>query len=162
MLRIRKPSWTDDFQVKAAGKGIPDEGKVPGYFDVEITGEREPELEVSFKIPLITVQMSDDEYALKRGPEVLAIDIRDNIDTWLGADDLTSIPSDIEFLDTESFMKYNWPGPPDSNQHRRRYRINLADLRTDEPRSLILTPYADAGNGGAAFRTVFPLAENQD
>jgi hypothetical protein len=40
--------------------------------------------------------------------------------------------------------------------------MNLNDARTSEPRGVILTPYADAGNEGAAFRTVFPLAEKEN
>jgi len=40
--------------------------------------------------------------------------------------------------------------------------VNLNDMRTSEPRGLILTPYADAGNEGAAFRTVFPMAKKEN
>jgi len=96
-----------------------------------------------------------DNYVIRRGPEVLSIDARDNIDTWLGAsDDLITIPKHIKFEQIKSYQKHQWPGP--ISDKRRKYMVKVHDARTEELRGVLLTPYADAGNEGAAFRTVFP------
>jgi hypothetical protein len=39
--------------------------------------------------------------------------------------------------------------------------VYLDDKRTSELRGVVLTPYADAGNEGAAFRTVFPQVKKE-
>ena len=60
----------------------------------------------------------------------------------------------MKFLPMEDGKRYQWPGPVKSK--RRRYLVKVNDGRTAELRGVVLTPYADAGNEGAAFRTVFP------
>jgi DUF1680 family protein len=161
-LRIRIPRWTKAFQTKLNGSLVSNGGDLPGYYDVNLQDSREHQIKIQFDIPLVLDQLAGDDYAIRRGPEVLAIDIRDNIDTWLGQDDLISIPDEITLQTTDSFEKYQWPGPAARDESRRRYRVNVADRRTSEPRSVIFTPYADAGNEGAAFRTVFPLTEKEN
>ena len=162
-LRIRVPSWSMDFQAKLNGSLVPNDSDVDGYCDVNLEGSSEHQLEVQFDIPLVLERLSGNDYVMRRGPEVLSIDVRDNIDTWLGArDDLITIPADVVLEPIKSYRKYQWPGPADSNVSRRRYGVKVNDGRTSEPRSVILTPYADAGNEGAAFRTVFPLAEEEN
>lgn len=162
-LRIRKPRWTTEFQIKLKGKLVPDDSDVKGYCNVNLEGSTEYRLEVQFDIPLMLEQLSKDNYVIRRGPEILSIDVRDNIDTWLGAeDDLITIPQDIKLEQIKSYHKHQWPGPVDSSAARRRYAVSVYDDRTSEPRTVILTPYADAGNQGAAFRTVFPLAGEKE
>jgi DUF1680 family protein len=157
ILRIRVPSWTTEFEAQLNGSLVPDRGEVAGYRDANLQGAGEHRIELQFDIPLVLEQLSGDDYVIRRGPEVLAVDVRDNIDTWLGAnDDLISIPDEIAFLPIDSDGRFQWPGPTDTDGSRRRYLVNLNDERTSELRGVILTPYADAGNEGAAFRTVFP------
>jgi DUF1680 family protein len=159
-LRIRVPSWTSDFQANLNGSAVPNRGAVKGYCDVDLPESKEHRVEMRFDIPLVLEHLSEDDYALRRGPEVLSIDMRDNIDTWLGAhDDLISIPENVAFQAMDSAQRYQWPGPVDSGGNRRRYRVDLNDGRASELLTFIFTPYADAGNEGAAFRTVFPLSE---
>ena len=162
-LRIRVPGWSTEFQAKLDGSLVPNSSDVKGYCDVNLQESREHQIEIQFDIPLVLEKLEGNNYVMRRGPEVLSIDVRDNIDTWLGAkDDLITIPKDIVLEQIKSYRKYQWAGPTDSNGSRRRYGVSLNDGRTSEPRSMILTPYADAGNEGAAFRTVFRLAEEED
>jgi DUF1680 family protein len=158
-LQIRIPSWAKDFQIRLNEKLVTNSSDVEGYFGVNLQNSREQQIEIQFDIPLFLDKFEGNDYVIRRGPEVLSVDIRDNIDTWLGEDDLITIPKDIQLEQIKSYSKHQWPGPTDSNGSRRRYGVSLNDARTSEPRSVILTPYADAGNEGAAFRTVFPLAE---
>ncbi len=159
-LRVRVPDWTTDYRLSLNGNLIDGQNNVPGYLDITLPENEEHLVLIEFDIPLLLEQMNKQGYVIRRGPEVLSIDIRDNIDTWLGGDDLISIPPGISFEASDSFESYNWPGPRQDNDNRRSYRVEVQDARTDELRSVILTPYADAGNEGAAFRTVFPLAKN--
>jgi len=161
-LRIRIPDWATDFQFKLDGQLVSNESDVNGYYDINLEDSIKYEIGITFNISLALVQFAGEDYAIQRGPEILAIDIRDNIDTWLGQDDLISLPEKISIEDTESFEKYRWPGPADTDDTRRRYCIKVEDKRTSEQRNVIWTPYADAGNNGAAFRTVFPLASEED
>ena len=162
-LRIRVPIWTTEFETKLNGNLVPNDCEVQGYCDVNLQDSREHQIEIQFDIPLVLDHLSGNDYAMRRGPEVLSIDARDNIDTWLGAhDDLITIPEEIALLPIDSGRRYQWAGPTEAKGSRRRYLVNLNDARTSEPRGMILTPYADAGNEGAAFRTVFPLAEEDD
>jgi DUF1680 family protein len=161
-LRIRIPGWTTHFQTKLRGGLVACAGDVKGYCDVQLQDSEDYQIEIQFDIPLVLEQLAENDYVMRRGPEVLAIDIRDNIDTWLGQDDLISLPQDISLQTVDSFEKYQWPRPADTDERRRRYRVKVEDRRTSEPRSVILTPYADAGNKGAAFRTVFPLATKEN
>jgi len=158
-LRVRVPDWTSEYRISLNGSEIQGQANVSGYLDIALRDNREHQLLIEFDIPLILESLNRQGKVIRRGPEVLSIDIRDNIDTWLGSDDLISIPSEITFKKSESFTSYNWPGPRASDVKRRRYRVEVQDERTDEPRSVILTPYADAGNEGAAFRTVFPISK---
>ena len=159
-LRVRVPGWSTDFRAKLNGSLVPNDCEVQGYFDVNLEDSREHQIEVQFDIRLMLERLSGNDYAMRRGPEVLSIDARDNIDTWLGAhDDLITIPKEIALLPIDSGRRYQWAGPTEAKGSRRRYLVNLNDGRTSGPRGMILTPYADAGNEGAAFRTVFPLAK---
>ena len=122
---------------------------------IKLVGASQYKIHVDFDIPLIKKLFSGLNYALQRGPEILSLDLRDNTDTWVGENDLISIPEEIY---TEQAMKENpWPGFKPTPE-RRRYSIKLNDSRTVEGKNFIFTPYADAGNDGAAFRTIFPLA----
>jgi len=149
-LRVRVPGWSTDFQAKLDGSIVPNRSDVQGYCDINLEESGEFQIKIQFDIPLALEQLSGDNYVMRRGPEVLSIDVRDNIDTWLGAqDDLITIPADIVLEQIKSYRKYQWAGPTDSNGSRRRYLVNLNDARKSEPRGMILTPYADAGNEGA-------------
>ena len=162
-LRIRVPGWATAFQAKLNGSLVPNNSDVDGYCDINLQDSREHQIEIQFDIPLMLEQLSGNDYAMRRGPEVLSIDARDNIDTWLGPhDDLITIPEKIELLPIDSGRRYQWAGPIDTHLSRRRYLVKVHDKRTSELRGVILTPYADAGNEGAAFRTVFPMAKKEN
>jgi DUF1680 family protein len=158
-LRIRVPGWSKDFQAKLNGILVPNDCD-QGYCDVNLEGSSKHQIDIWFDIPLMLDHLSGDDYVMRRGPEILSIDVRDNIETWLGAhDDLITIPANIVLEPIKSYHKHQWPGPINSNTSRRRYLVYLNDDRKSDPRGMILTPYADAGNEGAAFRTVFPLSK---
>ena len=157
MLNIRVPKWGEGFTIKLDGNDLTPTLR-NGYASLEIDGSSEYVIEVNFNIPLATVLLSENNYALKRGPEILSIDVRDNNDTWVGKSDLISIPDEILLQPVDQIDP--WPGFRKTPE-RRRYGIDLDDRRTTEGKTFVFTPYADAGNDGAAFRTVFPLDQSE-
>jgi uncharacterized protein len=162
-LYIRVPVWAVDFRTILNGNPFPNISNQEGYYVISLGNSNAFQIEIKFDIPLVLQKLETNNYLMCRGPEVLSIDVRDNIDTWLGAqDDLISIPEEIAFQSLDSYRRYQWVGPINECWSRRRYLVYLDDKRTSEPRGLILTPYADAGNEGAAFRTVFPLINKKN
>jgi len=147
-LRIRKPSWTTELQVMLNGRLVPIANDMEGYCDIALQESREYQIEMRFDIPFVCEEFAGG-YFVRRGPEVLAIDVRDNIETVL-ARDWISFPEGIVLQ------------PTDSEGSRRRYRADLKYKSSGEPRSLVFTPYADAGNEGAVFRVVFPLTSAEE
>ena len=157
VLRIRVPKWSEGFTIKLDGNELKPTLR-NGYASLEIDGSSEYVIEVNFSIPLTTALLSENNYALKRGPEILLIDVGDNNDSWVGKRDLISIPDEISLQPIDQIDP--WPGFRKTPE-RRRYGIDLNDRRTTEGMKFVFTPYADAGNDGAAFRTVFPLDQSE-
>ena len=145
-LRIRRPRWTTEFQIKLNARVVPNAGDMKGYCDVRLQESREYLVGMHFDIPFVREEFAGG-YLMRRGPEVLAIDVRDNIETVLN---WISFPEEVV------------PQPTDSDGTRRRYCADLEYRSSGEPRRLMFTPYADAGNEGAAFRVVFPLESNKE
>jgi DUF1680 family protein len=145
-LRIRIPSWTTEFQVHLNGEVASKSMVKNGYCDIKLPQSMKHQVEISFDIPIVREDFARG-YLMRRGPEVLAIDVRDNIETTL---DWISFPEEVN------------PQPIDSDGTRRRYRADLEYSSSGELRGLVFTTYADAGNDGAAFRTIFPLAKEED
>ncbi|MHC4659938.1 MAG: beta-L-arabinofuranosidase domain-containing protein, partial [Planctomycetota bacterium] len=145
-LRIRVPRWTTEFQVLLNEESSSKSTVKNGYCDINLPQSTKHQIEIRFDIPIVREEFARG-YLMRRGPEVLSIDVRDNIETSLG---------------WISFPEQVLPQPIDSDGSRRRYSANLEYASSGEPRSLVFTPYADAGNEGAAFRTVFRLAKKKN
>jgi DUF1680 family protein len=93
---IRVPDWSTGFQARLNGDKISAGKDMDGYVNIDIQGSIEYHVEVQFEVPLILENLVGDNLVIRRGPEVLSLDTRDNIDTWLGAaDDLITIPDGI-------------------------------------------------------------------
>ena len=84
-----------------------------------------------------------DGAAVQRGVEVLSIDRRDNPGF---------VPAQVELYADARLLTV---APVDG---RRRYRAEA--IIDGEPSVVFLTPYADAGNDGAIYATVFPVSED--
>ena len=145
-LRIRVPSWTTEFEVDLNGERAAKSTDTSGYCDINLPESTKHQVEVRFSIPIVREPFANG-YFMRRGPEVLSIDVRDNIETSLS---WVSFPAEVVLQ------------PADSDGSRRRYRADLEYVSSGEPRSFMFTPYADAGNDGAAFQTVFRLAKEGD
>ena len=73
-----------------------------------INEQKEINIEINFSLPLRLEELAGN-FIICRGPEVLALDTRDNIDTWLGAqDDLITLPDNIKFETMDPERRYQW------------------------------------------------------
>jgi len=153
-IKVRQPGWAKSFTVRLNGELATTMDQPESYHHLQLAGNRNNELEIAFDLEL-ELDALDEAFVMRRGPEVLALDTRDNIDTWLGKEDeLITLPRGIRLLPFDESKRYQWAGP--LTGERRRYFVKVSDARTDDLRGVVLTPYADAGNDGAAFRTAFP------
>lgn len=168
-LLIRIPSWTNEFNVDVKGNHISSKPSTDGYHEIELAGAGPHEIDLQFDIPIVRLLFSESgelkkyleegstdnfikygsfkiffpTYLYRRGPEVLSIDVRDQDQASL---DWILFQEDMEFK----------TGKPDNG--RRRYESKFLYFSSpDVPRSFMFTPYADAGNNGAKFKTVFAV-----
>jgi len=112
-----------------------------GYLSIRRVWTPGDLVEIKFDLPVVAKPFIQNNYGvIFRGPEVLAIDQRDN-----PALDLDSV-----MLTKDAKLKNIHP-----EGGRRRYR---GEIKSDGKwHHANFTPYADAGEGGARFRTAFPI-----
>ena len=95
-INIRIPVWVNDFQVRLNGEIVSNSNENDDYYGINLQHLSEYEITIQFNVPVMLKPFEGNNYVMRRGPEVLSIDARDNIDTWLGAnDDLVTIPKEI-------------------------------------------------------------------
>ena len=139
-LAIRAPEWARALAVQVNGKPLKGQAGPDGYLRIRRRWRGADKVSISFEIPATLRGMGAHGSAVARGPEVLSLDSRDNPAVNL---DEVVLPAGIVLH----------PAAPDAG--RRRYRA--AVMVAGKPRDVIFTPYADAGNARARFRTVFPV-----
>jgi len=139
-LRLRIPPRTSEVQFKLNGKTIPPDSAEDGYFGFHRLWSSGDRIEMEFDVPVTLRDFLGADYGiLVRGPEVLAVDQRDN-------------PAlDLDQITLREQMILDSIGPVNG---RRRYQGEV----TVNGRSVevVFTPYADCGGDGARFRTAFP------
>ncbi len=143
---VRVPGWTTKFMALLNGRPAFEANGASGYRDIELAESTEYEVEIQFDMPIVLDEIAG-SYTVRRGPEVLAIDVRDGTEIDL---DAVKLPKQVVLE------------PADSDGARRRYRAKVLYKDMQEPQSLIFTPYADAGNEEARFRTAFPPAGTEN
>jgi DUF1680 family protein len=141
-LRLRVPAHTGAPAFTLNGGPVQPGSEAGGYYHFrrEWSGD---ELTMSFGIPTVVRPFLNEAYGvLVRGPEVLAVDQRDNPALDL---DRVVLPTGIDLTTIEPAMG------------RRRYAGQA--LVGGQPAQVVFTPYADCGGESARFRTAFPIAQ---
>lgn len=141
-MKLRTPTWAT-VKVTINGRISKWKGKPGTYLDIERKWADKDQVEMSFEMPAYLRPLGEHgEYgvAVARGPEVMSIDSRDNDELDL---DSVRIPESVSLTPIE--LKGN----------RRCYSANV--LINGKLTEVVFTPYADAGNDKARFRTVFPI-----
>jgi DUF1680 family protein len=139
-LRLRIPPGASEVKFRLNRWPILPDSIEDGYFRFRRSWSQGDQLEMDFDVLVTVSDFLDTHYGIVvRGPEVLAVDQRDN--AALDLDQITLRPQ----------MILNSIGPVNS---RRRYQGEV----TVDGRSVqvVFTPYADCGGDGSRFRTAFP------
>lgn len=139
-LRLRIPPGAKEIQFKLNAQPILPDSVADGYFAFRRTWSQGDRVAMEFDVPATVRDFLNEHYGvLVRGPEVLAVDQRDNpaLD-----------------LDRVTFREQITLRSIDPVNGRRRYQ---GEVTVDgQPVQIIFTPYADCGGEEARFRTAFP------
>jgi hypothetical protein len=143
-VSLRIPPWAKNVQASVNGRPMDSEARPAGYCRISRKWSSGDTVALRFDVPTYLRPLRSEGVAVVRGPEVMSLDSRDNPD--LGVDTV-SLPGNVQLRSVEPV------------EGRRRYAATV--LVRGEPHEVVFTPFADAGNGGATFRTVFPNAERR-
>jgi len=139
-LRMRVPAQASASEFQLNGERAWPDAEVDGYYQLRRQWSHDL-LELRFGIQTATRRFLKNDYAvLVRGPEVLAVDQRDN--PALDLDQVT--------------LRERMPLTSAKPAHGRRRYAGQA-LVNGQPERVVFTPYADCGGDGARFRTAFPV-----
>jgi DUF1680 family protein len=139
-LRLRIPLGTREAQFKLNGQPILPNSEADGYFGFQRIWSQGDRITMEFDILVMVHNFLGAHYGIiVRGPEVLAVDQRDNPALDLGRIMLR------EQISLRSIDPMNG---------RRRYQGEvIVDSRSVQ---IVFTPYADCGSDGTRFRVAFP------
>jgi DUF1680 family protein len=141
-LQLRVPAHSGEPVFTLQGEPIQPDLEANGYyrFHRHWSGD---ELRMQFGISTVVQPFLNADYGvLVRGPEVMAVDQRDNQALDL---DRVSLPAGIDLTTVEPTVG------------RRRY-AGPAQVG-GQPAQVVFTPYADCGGEAAHFRTAFPIVQ---
>ncbi len=141
-VRLRMPAWTVDATVEVNGERVETDISPGSHCRLDRTWSGGDVVVFRFAMASRFEAFTGIGAALVRGPEVLALDSRDNPGLDLDAVRISSC--------SEPDLR---PLPPEGS-HRRRYEATV-DVG-GAARKMVFTPFADSGAAGAAFRAVFP------
>ncbi len=140
-LNIRIPFQGVETHLLLNGKQISPALEQEGYFTLRQEWSTGDKVEMKFDIPVVVLDYLNNQYGvLLRGPEVLAVDERDN----------ETINLDEILLQRKMALQSIEP-----INGRRRYAGEV--IIHDHLESIQFTPYADCGGDADRFRTAFPV-----
>ncbi len=138
-FKVRVPGWARRPSLAVNGQKTNDPLKPGTHHPIRRVWTAGDRIELFAEVPCVVERMGEHGAVVLRGPEVLAIDARDN--PRLDLDEVS--------LTGEVILK-----AAAADGSRRRYAASL--FVDGEKTEVLVTPYAEAGVG-ARFRTVFPI-----
>jgi uncharacterized protein len=141
-VRLRLPPWTTTASVTVNDARVDVAPKPGEYVVLHRTWSDGDRIALAFDMPTYLRRLGQDGVVVVRGPEVMAVDARDNGGLDL---DAVRIRPDTELT-------------PTANSVGTRRRYTCTAIVSGSGRQVVFTPYADAGNDNARFRTCFPEA----
>jgi uncharacterized protein len=139
-LNFRVPVWSENFIAKVGGK--PYNGKKGALLKIDRKWSAGDKVEVSFEMPVKVIPGGvsyPNEIAIKRGPQVFAID--DGLNT--GLDSLTH----IVYSKTNTTLTDAKAGLPSDWLWKQAYSLDMKV--NDELKKVILVPFSEAGQKSA-------------
>ena len=141
-LRLRIPNHSQEIHITLNDQRIIADLEEDGYLTIHRKWHLGDQVQMKFDIPVSVHNFLNDQYGVVvRGPEVLAIDQRDNASL------------DLDRLVVKRGMALRGANPVEGSRRYTGEVVSKVQLRR-----VIFTPYADAGGDGARFRTAFPVS----
>lgn len=151
-IAFRVPSWCTSFIAKVGGKefnGIPNQ-----YLTIDRKWKLNDKIKISFNIPVQTIdggKSYPDQIAFQRGPQVLAYDKSLNIESLNNSQQKFVFMNKPEFKSQPNLLPKEWIG-------KQSYIVPISDgEKNSSQKKLLLVPYADASQTGAAIQVWLPL-----
>ncbi len=152
-IALRVPSWCSSFNAKVGGKEFT--GTPGQYLTITRPWKLKDTVKISIDMPVQIIsggKSYPDRIAFQRGPQVLAYDQSLNTEK---IHDTTSIKNFIdksEFKRVSNLLSKEWIGTQS-------YSVAMTSKEKDSvKKELILVPFADASQTGAAIRVWLPLS----
>lgn len=140
-LQLRIPPGVNEVQIKLNGRALPAVSVEAGYVVLNRKWSKGDQVVMEFDIPVSVNHFLNDNYGIiVRGPEVLAVDQKDN----------PSLDLDQIMLREGILLRST-----DPVKGRRRYKGETCVSGQLVP--IVFTSYADSGGESTRFRTAFPL-----
>ena len=141
-LKLRLPDWAANVRASINGEPVGQPLKAGQFAELKRTWKNNDRLALAMDMAVTLKALPAGTVCIKRGPEILSADARDN--PGLDLNTIALAAADIPELTTL----------PAGKNGRRRYACPMNV--NGAPRAIVLTPYADAGNDRAGYRSSFP------
>jgi DUF1680 family protein len=150
-LQFRVPGWSSNFTVNAGGKSY---RQVSGKFlEVKRKWKEGDKVTITFDMPLQIIPGGlsyPDKIAIKRGPQVLAID--QSLNAGINSIGSISFNSSTRVLaSAKNVLPAAWV---------RKQAYSLTLQYDNKPRKIVLVPFADAGQSGSNVAVWITSADN--
>ena len=140
-LRLRIPFPGEEIQITLNGQRIVADLEMDGYLTIHRKWIMDDQVQLIFDIPVVVYNFLNDQYGVvARGPEILAVDQRDNASL------------DLDRLVVQRGLALRGANPVEG---RRRFTGEV--VSNGQSTQVFFTPYADTGGDRARFRTAFPV-----
>lgn len=140
-LKLRLPEWARNIAVAVNEQAAGEPLKAGRYVELKRTWRNKDRVTLTMDMAVTLKSLPDGKVCISRGPEILSADARDNPD--LDLNKLACVDGDVPTLTTLAAGK----------DGRRLYNCTMKVNGVEKV--VTLTPYADAGNEGAGYRSSF-------
>ena len=151
-ISLRVPSWCSSFTAKAGAKEF--KGSPGQYVTITRTWKSNDKVKISFDMSVQIIsggKSYPDHIAFQRGPQVLAFDESLNAEALNDSSSEKYLVDKSEFIYAPNLLPKEWIG-------KQSYSVSLNAAEKDSmPKVLVLVPFADASQTGAAIQVWLPL-----
>lgn len=152
---LRVPSWCNGFTAmvgKAVYTGRPNE-----YLHIKRKWQQGGQIKIQFNMPIQPIpggKSYPGQLALQRGPQVLAFDAALNkglqLDNACKTDAPCAMASGLQLAAPKQVLPNGWVG-------QQAFSVTVTNAGGNGPRTLVLVPFADAGQTAGAIKVWLPL-----
>jgi DUF1680 family protein len=152
-IALRVPSWCISFNATVGGKKF--QGSPNQYLSIDRKWKSKDKIKIVFDMPVQTISGGKSypgQLAFQRGPQVLALDKSLNAELFKDSTQQKFLVDKSEFKHATNLLPKDWIG-------KQSYSVSITSGEKDSTKKeLILVPFADASQTGAALQVWLPLS----